>query len=126
MRPCSQCGEVLSVEFFTKAPQVKSGVRAYCKMCARKYEKPRLPYMQNTRKQALEAYGGRCVECGLDDLDMLCLDHIHNDGAVYRKLYRGTTEGWAKKNNYPPNVLQVLCHNHNMKKEANRRRGVKK
>lgn len=78
--------------------------------------------MRKQRVEAIQAYGGKCVECGVDDLDMLCLDHINNDGAEHRKQYRSTMERWAKTHNYPPDVLQILCHNHNMKKEALRRR----
>lgn len=63
------------------------------------------------------------MDCGIEDVDMLTLDHINNDGAWYRKHQGAENIGaWAKKYNYPTGVLQVLCHNHNMKKEAERRR----
>lgn len=54
---------------------------------------------------------------------MLALDHTNNDGASHRKKI-GVTNGvfiyeWAKKNNYPK-IFQVLCWNHNIKKQLNK------
>lgn len=64
-----------------------------------------------------------CAHCGEEDLDVLCIDHINNDGAKHRQtaglginLY-----AWLKRNNYPKG-LQVLCANCNLKKEILRRR----
>lgn len=68
-----------------------------------------------------------CAWCPQADIDVLCLDHINNDGAQWAKkglprcgdaLYR-----WLMKNDYPPG-LQVLCANCNMKKERLRYRDV--
>ena len=59
----------------------------------------------------------KCVCCGIDDLDMLCMDHKNGDGAEHRRsgeigphgqhLYR-----WIKRNNYP-DMFRILCHNCN-------------
>lgn len=55
--------------------------------------------------------------CLISDPDMLCLDHIDNDGAKHRKEINKTNiYPWIIKNNYPPG-FQVICHNHNFKKE---------
>ena len=59
-----------------------------------------------------------CNNCGEQDIDVLCLDHIQGDGYVQRKEIRKLGSGmyqWLKKNNYPQG-FQVLCYNCNMKK----------
>ena len=76
------------------------------------------------RAEALLVYGGiapTCKCCGESDTDILCFDHIHNDGASHRKIVRGPLVRWLKKNAYPEGY-QLLCHNCNWKKEKNRRK----
>lgn len=69
----------------------------------------------------------KCAECEISDIDMLTLDHVENDGKVHRN--ESDTKGgwkfylWLIKNKYPPG-LQVLCWNHNMKKEIILRRRI--
>jgi hypothetical protein len=57
-----------------------------------------------------------CPGCIVDDIDVLCIDHINGDGAEHRKnnglkggidMYR-----WIRKNNYPKD-LRLLCCNCN-------------
>ena len=64
-----------------------------------------------------------CVHCGLEDIEVLCMDHINNDGAKRRRelgiigglpLYR-----WLQRNSYPEGY-QVLCANCNLKKQIQR------
>lgn len=82
-------------------------------------------------KVKLEVFTHYCKEkpicnekdCNIDDIDMLALDHINDDGAAHRKSI-GNASGfrlydWIQKNNYPK-MFQVLCWNHNIKKEMNR------
>lgn len=66
-----------------------------------------------------------CCEknCNVDDIDMLALDHTNDDGASHRKKI-GVKNGvfiyeWTKKNNYPK-IFQVMCWNHNIKKQLNK------
>jgi hypothetical protein len=57
--------------------------------------------------------------CDVTDMDMLTLDHIDGNGAEHRKEigYSGTLYyGWLIKNNYPDGY-QVLCFNHQRKKQ---------
>lgn len=70
-----------------------------------------------------------CLLCSQADIDILCLDHIKDDGAdrrrtgsVYEKnhLYR-----WLCANQYPPG-FQVLCANCNLKKAITQRREARK
>ena len=66
----------------------------------------------------------RCVRCGIDDIDVLCLDHINNDGNIHRKHKRGAGTVYYKwlRNHHFPKGFQVLCANCNLKKEIERRR----
>ena len=66
-----------------------------------------------------------CAYCGIRDVDVLCLDHIDNDGGG---LCRREGSGirfytWIVKNNFPAGY-QVLCANCNLKKEISRVREV--
>lgn len=73
------------------------------------------------KKAAFEAYGGcECKWCGEVDFQLLCLDHVNNDGSKHRKeTGKGTSfYRWLKTHNYPSG-LQVLCWNCNMAKQFN-------
>ena len=99
------------------------------KKCAARYEAVKAKVAEDGRQQrarwkhdAITHYGGKCAECGEADVDALVLDHINNDGAVHRLQTGGSgwrTYRWCTKNNFPP-MFQVLCHNHNAKKEFDR------
>ena len=61
-------------------------------------------------------------ECNITDLDMLCIDHINNNGVEHRKevnAYGSTFYEYLIRNNYPEGY-QDLCANHNQKKEMER------
>jgi hypothetical protein len=63
--------------------------------------------------------------CNVTDTDMLQIDHIHNNGASNKKDYgTGKLYVWLIKNNMPEGY-QVLCANHNWKKELMRRREMR-
>jgi hypothetical protein len=71
------------------------------------------------KRIAIEAYGGKCLICGETIMELLALDHIRDDGAKHRieaGLHGGGAYRWVRQNNFP-SIFQVLCHNHNAKKE---------
>lgn len=83
------------------------------------------------REEMVEAYGGKCVKCGIDNIIVLTLDHIFDDSEVEKELYglnargghkhyqRLKTEGW------PKDRFQLLCYNCNaIKEHARRRSGI--
>lgn len=87
----------------------------------------------------LAHYGGRCVECGETDPDTLVIDHINDDGAEQRRAlakrlgYLSDTTKASGQMIYRdliargfPNDVQILCANHNLKKERLRQRALKK
>ena len=67
-----------------------------------------------------------CAWCDIIDIDMLCIDHVNNDGKTDRKengfsfkLYNKLSK-LIDSGNAPENY-QILCYNHNIKKEVIRR-----
>ena len=122
-----------------------NGKRRQCKTCKADHNKRNpLAYrkdIENTKKQNLERkirvlthYGpdgrlGCCwVDCLIIDVDMLSLDHIHNDGASHRNaLNKGAGRGKGGRSVYRdvekrnfPSGFQTLCFNHQMKKQLTR------
>lgn len=95
-------------------------------------------YAESYRKKARESarqiklevmlhYGPGCAECGESDPDMLNLDHVNNDGKTHRVTRhngQGSSTNLYRKvrmagfpNPYKGCYLQVLCANHNLKKQ---------
>lgn len=87
------------------------------------------------REEIIMGYGGFvCQCCGETEPEFLCIDHVNNDGHLYRRGIKKPDGGWfkvgphtgdrllrwLKKNNFPEG-FQVLCHNCNHSK---RKRGV--
>jgi len=63
----------------------------------------------------------QCVQCGITDIDVLCIDHANNDGKQHRAICGLRIYQWLRRNNYPEGY-QTLCFNCNRKKEVLRRR----
>jgi hypothetical protein len=64
----------------------------------------------------------KCSKCGENDMDVLCLDHINDNGAEHRAIVGSGGKvmyRWAIKNNFPP-MFQVLCMNCNIDKQRNK------
>ncbi len=79
-------------------------------------------YRKKLKEQIIKHYSNgtiKCVRCGVDDIDMLCLDHINGNGNGHRRSI-GITSGyafyrWIISENFPLG-FQTLCYNCNMKK----------
>lgn len=76
---------------------------------------------------ALSFYGvngvARCRYPGftVEDLDMLCLDHIEHNGADERRISKGLSGTFLYRRLIKigfPEGYQTLCANHNLKKEV--------
>ena len=91
-----------------------------------KYHGVTTKHRRKLRIETLIEYGGKCVNCGIEDLDVLDIDHIFNDGAADRKknLFAYNLFRQLKKQGYPKERHQVLCKNCNWKKEVLRRRNT--
>jgi hypothetical protein len=74
--------------------------------------------MWRTKRETVDAYGGKCMCCGEKALEFLSIDHIYNDGKQHRASLNGLVgSGFyrhLKKNGFPDkDRLQVLCYNCN-------------
>jgi hypothetical protein len=68
-----------------------------------------------------QGYGGKCARCGIPDPDVLCIDHVNNNGAKERQIRRGSKfYRWLRRNNYPKGEYQLLCYNCNWKKRMHK------
>jgi len=56
-----------------------------------------------------------CAHCGIDDVDVLTLDHVNGGGTQHRLKEGNKTYRWIINNNFPDG-FQVLCFNCNWKK----------
>ena len=129
---CTKCNTNLDANCFYKSHKNTDGLNAWCKLCSSGYGREyygRIKdavnensrnYRHQLRKEALDAYGGKCVCCGETEICFLAFDHINGGG---RKHRQETSHGmgnrlylWLKTNNYPKDVYQLLCHNCNMAK----------
>lgn len=73
------------------------------------------------KEEVLEHYGQACVACGERDVDVLTIDHIHNDGAEHRRQAGDRGSGfysWLKRHGFPAG-FQTLCRNCNAAKAVN-------
>jgi len=60
-----------------------------------------------------------CNDCGEQDIDVLCLDHIAGGGGEHRQnigIFGSRFYRWLEQRDYPEG-FQDLCYNCNMKKE---------
>lgn len=83
-----------------------------------KYNERKRRKRKEQRQQVISHYGGICTCCGLDDLDVLSIDHINGGGNRHRRIIGDSSYQmykWIIKNNYPED-FQVLCMNCNLAK----------
>lgn len=103
---CPLCGE----------PSDRPGKN--CSACHAKY----LERTRQLKRQAIDAYGGRCACCGEDVIELLTIDHVNNDGTQRRKagVYRGgqSTYRWLIRHGFPDSY-QCLCFSCNWGKRVN-------
>lgn len=79
-------------------------------------------YHRKLKVQIINHYSNgecKCARCGINDVDILCIDHIDGNGNAHRREI-GVLSGyrfyrWLINEHYPSG-FQVLCYNCNMKK----------
>jgi predicted nucleic acid-binding Zn ribbon protein len=105
---CLQCG--------TPLLKRDSGQRYFCAQCARERKRASAAYSRRKdREAAISHYGGRCAECGEEELLFLTIDHVSDDGAAHRQRVGPVINRWLRQNSYPSG-FQVLCYNCNLRK----------
>lgn len=72
------------------------------------------------KSDVVQHYGNsRCLCCGINDIDVLAIDHINGQGAFDRDKYGGGVKFYkVLMRNYPAGY-QVLCFNCNFSKHLN-------
>lgn len=122
-KPTRYFGKVCALHPELKGERLKS-----CSHCVRCHRVTIAPakVRQQTRKQrnakqaVLDHYGNCCKRCGIDDPDVLTIDHIKQDGAVHRRsISKGSINGqrmykWLVSNGFPRG-FRLLCFNCNIK-----------
>ena len=99
-----------------------------------RYNAAKYVYREKLKIKVLAMFSGGkvcCAECGEGDVDVLCLDHINDNGADDRRNLKVSGRGQGAGTRMYEAVLregitdglQVLCFNCNTKKEAERKRG---
>ena len=117
---CNRCETMKPVSEFYSRRSTPNGYMSWCKTCGREYTKTHRPRHRMgyavIRQKVLEAYGSRCVCCGIDHPIFLSIDHVNNDGAAHRKTV-GSAQlmYWLIQQNFPAG-FQILCHNCNRAK----------
>jgi hypothetical protein len=101
---------------------LKSRSRAWYLLNKNRILEKRRARFQELRLQFIKEAGGKCVLCGESDPHVLEFDHIHNDGAEFRKS-KGVKDfvAYLRKEGLDRNRIQLLCKNCNWRKERIRR-----
>jgi hypothetical protein len=67
--------------------------------------------------EVIDHYGGKCFNCGINNILFLTIHHINNDGAQHRREMKiRDIYQWVKRNNFPEDIFQILCYNCNCSK----------
>ena len=113
----------------------KKKVLGLCTRCGRKNDRnfnecsdcgeKRKRVSEKLKLEVFSYYGQKCCLCSNEDLDVLSIDHIKNDGKKHREKISQHLYSWLKKYNYPEG-FQCLCYNCNWKKHIKNRNLGKK
>ena len=69
------------------------------------------------KQEVIKKLGGECAECGINDISVLCIDHIYNDGKLDRVFTNSITMMRNIVKFGDQGRYQCLCFNCNLKKE---------
>jgi len=75
------------------------------------------------RSKCFDTLGGKCLKCEITDYDVLCVDHIEDDGKQERESGVASITIWRKViRSSNPGRYQLLCFNCNLRKSILRDR----
>lgn len=116
MKKCVECGKQFQPNKFTPY-QIYCSRRCYRRVYHRKWSLKRSRRFKTERIRLVKTLGGKCVACGTNDIFVLTIDHVHNDGNKTKNGY-----SFIRKMLNNPEIarerLQVLCWNHNLMKSV--------
>lgn len=134
MITCTKCKIEKPIASFYLDRHKKNGRKSWCASCSVEYSKaytelnPLTVSIMNRRinrelrAKAIKLLGGKCVICGIDDMDMLDIDHKFGGGLEMRKRRKSGSIQWYRRIIYGENKegeLQILCGNHHHIKTRN-------
>ncbi len=93
-------------------------ISIYKKNYMKETKKQRQDYHQKCRLIVLKKYGDKCVYCGEDELAVLTIDHINNDGSKDKYRNQSRKFYYELRNMPIRDDLQILCHNCQWRKIA--------
>jgi hypothetical protein len=90
--------------------QVRASKQAYREQTREKERAYSISKRIRNRLEVLNALGGKCVRCGIDDWRVLQIDHINGGGSKERKQVT-SIDRYYKDMLHSPEKYQVLCAN---------------
>ena len=121
---CIKCKQILLASAFT--PSALESHRYCCKKCRGEYNHScrreynreySETYSRRLRREVLEGYGGKCVDCGESDWMVLQIDHI--DGSTNTSRGRPSNNSTAFldliSHGFPPGI-ELRCANCHMRR----------
>lgn len=82
LRKCPDCGET-NLKNFSKLSTTPSGKQTYCLSCSALRARR---YRWNTKRRIVEYFGGKCIECGIDDIRVLQVNHLKGSSFEDRRF----------------------------------------
>lgn len=119
--------KVAYIHVWLKNNGYPSGFQVLCGNCNFKKEIERRRQLgsktwkrnEAVKAAVMEAYGAVCVCCGLQDTDVLTMDHIRGGGSVAKKTYPSRNVYLFLKGKEPDrNEFQVMCQQCNQAKAS--------
>lgn len=102
-----------------RRPQMLAQKRAYYHAHPARHKENVLAWRALNKEAAINVLTngeGTCRWCGQGDIDVLCFDHVNQDGAAHRKQVGNSSMAWWLIQHDYPEGFQVLCYNCNIKK----------
>lgn len=128
-KKCPDCLTVKPLgEFYAVNSSKGLAFKPRCKECERVfrrkyYSRKTNEYYRRVAKEirieVIAAYGGKCACCGESTYEFLGIDHIHGGGVKERKETKRRGKqfyAWLKRQGFPKDKYQLLCHNCNLAK----------
>ena len=126
VRDIKRHGGQCSLWYALKRNGYPDGYRVLCHNCNHKQRIAKISRSESNNRDRIKIksevigyYGGRCACCGVDEFEILCIDHIYGGGRAQVREVKSQGSNfnyyWLKINGFPTGY-RVLCYNCNMAK----------